>query len=176
MNASVNILDNNLSSFKEAEIIAPLFVSETPKGNGLVKMASELLGSAPNFEPGSLFDLVDIDSSKVNVNLNLNQSLPLKLLSSQSKINNNDSKRLVTTIGDIGSNNKAGDLLCLVSGLLLAVPSVVPAKISSLLSSCCGDEFLPGLSGKDSLVKENMKTCQEEFQNHKEIIYNLQFE
>ncbi|KAJ9070114.1 hypothetical protein DSO57_1011729 [Entomophthora muscae] len=34
MNASLNILDKNLSSFKEAELFAPLFVSESSKGNG----------------------------------------------------------------------------------------------------------------------------------------------
>ncbi|KAJ9072480.1 hypothetical protein DSO57_1027108 [Entomophthora muscae] len=33
MNALVNILDNNLSALKGAEIIAPFIVSETPKEN-----------------------------------------------------------------------------------------------------------------------------------------------
>ncbi|KAJ9084619.1 hypothetical protein DSO57_1022590 [Entomophthora muscae] len=138
MNAFVNILDNNLSTFKESEVIPPLFVSGTPKKNGLVSnicsllpsslkpdMASNSVFSAPKFEPGSLFNLVDKDSSKVNVNLNLIQSLPYKLTSSQSKINNVDSKRLESTPGDVGNSVEAGDCLCLVLGPLATVPSVV---------------------------------------------------
>ncbi|KAJ9074065.1 hypothetical protein DSO57_1009934 [Entomophthora muscae] len=101
MNVLVNILDNNLSAFKEAEIIAPLVFSETPKENG------------------------------------------------QSTIDNVDSKRFVTKISDVSYNFELEDSQCLVSGFLLSVSSVVPVKVSSLLSSCCGDEFSPGLSGKD---------------------------
>ncbi|KAJ9064138.1 hypothetical protein DSO57_1033595 [Entomophthora muscae] len=40
MNVLVNILDNNLLTFKEAKIISPLDVSETSKKNGQSKVAS----------------------------------------------------------------------------------------------------------------------------------------
>ncbi|KAJ9052565.1 hypothetical protein DSO57_1032899 [Entomophthora muscae] len=113
MNALVNILDNNSSTFKEAGVTASLFVSETPKKNG------------------SLFNLVDQNSSNVNINLNFNQSLPHKLPPSQSTINNVDLKRLESTPGDVGNNGEAGDLLCPVLGSLVAIPSVVPAKTTS---------------------------------------------
>ncbi|KAJ9085654.1 hypothetical protein DSO57_1011803 [Entomophthora muscae] len=88
-------------------------------------MASNSVVSAPKFEPGSLFDLVDKDSSKVNVNLHLIQSLPYELTSSQSTINNIDLKCLGSTPGDRGNSVEAGDRLCLVLGTLVAVPSVV---------------------------------------------------
>ncbi|KAJ9089577.1 hypothetical protein DSO57_1011416 [Entomophthora muscae] len=90
-------------------------------------MASDFVVSAPKFEPRLLFDLVDKYSSKVNVNLKLIQSLPHKLTSSQSTINNVGLKRLGSTPGDIGNNGEAGDRLCLVLGPLVAVPSVVLA-------------------------------------------------
>ncbi|KAJ9070115.1 hypothetical protein DSO57_1011730 [Entomophthora muscae] len=61
-------------------------------------------------------------------------------------VNNNDLKRLGSTPGDVGTNDEAGDLLCLVSGLLVAVPSVVPANATSWPSSFCGVEFLPAMS------------------------------
>ncbi|KAJ9087489.1 hypothetical protein DSO57_1032884 [Entomophthora muscae] len=67
----------------------------------------------------------------------------------QSIINNIDLNRFVTKISDVGYNFELEDSQYLVLGFLLSVPSVVPVKVSSFLSSCCGDEFSPGLSGKD---------------------------
>ncbi|KAJ9061021.1 hypothetical protein DSO57_1024777 [Entomophthora muscae] len=97
----------------------------------LKRMASDSLISSPKFEPGSLFDLFDEDSSKVNVNLKQNQSLSYNSTSSQSTVANVDLKRYEASPGDVGNIGEAGDLLCLVSGSLLAVPAVVPAKATS---------------------------------------------
>ncbi|KAJ9086855.1 hypothetical protein DSO57_1039237 [Entomophthora muscae] len=138
MNALVNILDNNLSAPKGAEIIAPFIVSETPKENELPTLPSDSSVSAPKFEPGLPFVCVDGKSSEVNVNLNLNQLLPFESSSSQSTINNKCLKRFVTKISDVGYNVELEDSQSLVSSLLLSVPSVVPAKVPSLLPSCVG--------------------------------------
>ncbi|KAJ9066406.1 hypothetical protein DSO57_1009653, partial [Entomophthora muscae] len=69
----------------------------------------------------------------------------------QSTIDNNDLKRLGSTPSDVGTNSEASDLLCLVLGLLVVVPSVVPANAPSWLSSCCGVEFLPAMPENEGL-------------------------
>ncbi|KAJ9088171.1 hypothetical protein DSO57_1025723 [Entomophthora muscae] len=144
MNDSLNIIDNNLLLFKEAELFAPSSAFESSKGNGLVssicslltsvlslEMASEPLFSATIFELGSSFGSVETDLFKMNVNLTLNQSLPFNQLSSQSMLDNNNSNHLGFTPSDVGNNGEAGSLLCLVLGPLVAVPSVVRAKSTS---------------------------------------------
>ncbi|KAJ9052675.1 hypothetical protein DSO57_1031999 [Entomophthora muscae] len=143
MNASLNIIDNNLPLVKEAELFSPLSASESSKGNGLSGNGFQAMVVSNVFEPGSFFDLVEIDLSKTNINSTLNQSLPSNLVSIQSMLDNNNSNCLGSTPGDVGNNGEAGDLLCLVSGPLVAVPSVVLANSTSWPSSFCGVEYLP---------------------------------
>ncbi|KAJ9073123.1 hypothetical protein DSO57_1019894 [Entomophthora muscae] len=90
-------------------------------------MPPKTLFSTTKFKPGSVNELADIDLNS-NVNSSLNQSLPLKLVLSQSMIDNYDSNCPVLLPGDVDSKDGADNVLCLVSGLLVAFPSVVLCK------------------------------------------------
>ncbi|KAJ9074768.1 hypothetical protein DSO57_1003046 [Entomophthora muscae] len=138
MNASLNILDNNSPLVKKADLFPPLIDLESAKRNELVcnicsllpldfklELAPKSLFPATKFKPGPVFDLVDINLSKSNVNFSSNLLLPIKSVSSQSLVDDNDANHLESTSSDIDSSLKAGNTLCLVLGSLVASPSVV---------------------------------------------------
>ncbi|KAJ9049175.1 hypothetical protein DSO57_1027447 [Entomophthora muscae] len=95
------------------------------------EMASETLFSLTGFEPRSSFDSVKTDLFKISVKLTSSQSLPSAQASSQSQFDNVNLNHLGVTLGDVGNIGKAGNLLCLILGLLFAVPDGVVAKPTS---------------------------------------------
>ncbi|KAJ9080338.1 hypothetical protein DSO57_1026131 [Entomophthora muscae] len=121
----------SIYSYLKREICVPLLLLlNLLKGLG-PEMASEPLFSSTGFEPGSSFDSVNTDLFKTSVNLTLSQYLSFTQVSSQSQFDNINSNHLGVTLGDVGNIEEAGDILCLISGPLFAVPAGVEAKPTS---------------------------------------------
>ncbi|KAJ9081499.1 hypothetical protein DSO57_1014039 [Entomophthora muscae] len=132
MNAFSDILDINLLLFKEGDLCSPLSAFEPPKGNGLVQkwLLSHCFHQQVSNLGCLLIQLRQIYTKK-SVKLTSSQSLPSSQASSQSQFNNINANHLGVTLNDVGNIGEAGNLLCLILGLLFAVPAGVVAKPTS---------------------------------------------